>query len=163
MVFRGLRECLRRILSRDSMIICIGNYMRRDDAAGLVICRMVKYRVRFNNIFDCEGGLENCFRLIEKIKPRRILVVDAAEFNGEPGDVVLTNAIECDLELSLYSTHKIPINLAARFVKSFYGVEDIWVLGVKPADTSVGFGLSKRVLESCRVIAELLVEVLSSL
>ena len=158
-----LERALERVIGRDSLVVCIGNYMRRDDAAGLIVCRLVKSSIDTDRVVECEGGLENCLSIIGRLKPKRILVVDAADFNGEPGDVVLTDASNCDLNLELYSTHKIPLSMMKDFVEKAYNVESVWVLGIKPLDTSLGFGVSKRVLESCRRVAIAIIRVLSSL
>ncbi len=162
MALESLEEKLSSIINENTIIVCVGNPFRRDDAAGLIVCRTLEKLVGGNKVIVCEHGVENCLQNIMEQKPRNILVVDAAEFEGKPGDVVLASALECDLSAKPLSTHKIPLNLIAEYLTRECGVENVWLLGIKPSAVDFGVGVSKTVLETCKALAEILAGILKA-
>ncbi len=162
MSLESLEEKLSSIISENTLIVCVGNPFRKDDAAGILICRMLENLAGDDRVITCEHGVENCLQSVMERKPNNILVVDAAEFNGKPGDVVLTNALECDLSAKPLSTHKIPLNLIAEYLIRECNIENVWLLGIKPLVIDFGVGVSKPVLETCKALAEMLAGILKT-
>ncbi|HDI74478.1 MAG TPA: hydrogenase 3 maturation endopeptidase HyCI [Thermoprotei archaeon] len=146
-----LSEKLEELLSGDTVVVCTGNTLRGDDGVGVLIGRRLLelgYRV-----FVYEDGLENHLGEIGRLKPSRVLVIDAVEAGLEPGGVVLARAE--DTSAVLVSTHKLPLRVISRILRELYGVEETWLLGVQVKSVEFGSEVSAEVLEAADVIVGL--------
>lgn len=128
----------------NTLIVGIGSPLRSDDAAGLLLCDLLV--TKGVNCIKCEYGLENCIDVVALIKPERLLVIDTALFeNGKPGDVVIASTEALDDEISLVTTHSIPLKLVLRVLQESYGVKDVHLLGIYPKSLEVGINVSDEV------------------
>ena len=87
-----------------------------------------------------------------------LIFLDAVEFGGAPGDVVLLNSLEMRTRFPQVSTHKISLGLLAKWAESEANVK-AWLLGVQPESLKPGTDPSPRVRYSLNLLAELLVQV----
>ncbi len=71
----------------------------------------------------------------------QVLFLDAVDFGGAPGEVVLLNSAEMEARFPQISTHKISLGLLARLVEA-NGKTKAWLLGVQPESLVVGRELS---------------------
>lgn len=154
----SLEDKLKELLSGDTLIVCVGNELRGDDAAGLVVGRMLE-ELGVSDVVIAEGGLENAVSEIGERKPRRVLVIDAVNAGLKPGEFVLLRAEECDHGLAP-STHRIPMYMIAEILRKLYGVEEVWVLGIQVESIDLRMGLTPKVSEACTKLAELIASVL---
>ncbi len=79
-------------MSQD-LLLTVGNNMMGDDGAGPLLAQLCRdHPVGWSVI---EGGTmpEDSLHLIRKIQPRRVLVVDAADFGEKAGKCALSSPI----------------------------------------------------------------------
>lgn len=104
----------------------------------------------------CEYGLENCLGDIYSRRPKTLIVVDAAVFEGgSPGDVIV--ASESNLledRLQPVSTHSIPLHVIVDMLKREGVVERVYVVGIHPKTLEIGVEVSREVLETIKSLAD---------
>ncbi|MAE69889.1 MAG: hypothetical protein CME06_05410 [Gemmatimonadetes bacterium] len=127
----------------DPLVLCIGNLLRRDDgiavrlAADPQFIRNVPVRVA-----DAGNGGFGALALADGHDP--IIVVDAAELSGEPGDVRIVRNEELRSPASA-SLHAPTAALLQRFRESLSPVPRIVYLGIQGARTDHGAELSPEI------------------
>lgn len=131
-------------------IVGIGNELRGDDAAGVSFVRAFKRLTspRASSVLVIDAGTapENYTGPLRAFKPELVLLVDAAQLNERPGTVLLLEAAQTGgLDAS---THTLPPYLIARYLTAELGCE-IVLLGIQPADNTLGAPLSPRVRSAC--------------
>jgi hydrogenase 3 maturation protease len=97
-------------------------------------------------------------RYISSVTAKRfdnLLFLDAVEFSGEPGSVLLLNADETAARFPQISTHKMSIGLLARYIKTGEGT-DVWLLGVQPGSLKPSQGLSPSVQRTAEMLDDML-------
>jgi hydrogenase 3 maturation protease len=140
-------------------ILGIGNPMRRDDAVGVEIVKMLKGKVPRNvELLECETVPENFTRDIKEFNPSHVLMIDAAQLGTEPGEARLVSP-EKVLGMAL-STHAIPLSLLAEVIKESIDAK-IMILGVQPEEIEFGEGLTPELRKASRRIAGVLVRALN--
>ena len=124
-----------------TLILTVGNPMRRDDGVGPYIASKLSF---VPNRTVMEGGMhpENQLDDITRLNPSRILILDAADFGGSPGELRLIET-ESIPETSL-STHAISLKVIAKILNDDTGAEIVFI-GIQPQNVSFGEGLSPRV------------------
>ena len=132
------------------VILGVGNELRGDDGLGTALARRLKGKLPFPVL---EGGSapENLLGKILNLAPDVLVVVDAVDFGGEPGEVLQIGQDE--IEFRGFSTHGPSIGPFLEFLRR-EGVRVV-VLGVQPEDIGFGRGLSPPVLEALRNLEEL--------
>lgn len=136
------------------VVIGIGNELRSDDAAGLLVARILK---RFNSekfeAVECETSIEACMDYAFEKRPSHLLIIDAFRNGGN-----LTILDPMDLESYVpVSTHEIPIPLLLEaFGKPLETNIKILGIGVEKFDfgREVSNECLKMVDEVVRVIME---------
>jgi hydrogenase maturation protease len=83
-----------------------------------------------------------------------IIFLDAVEFGGAPGSVVLLNSDEMAARYPQISTHKISLGLLAKWAEA-NGTTQAWLLGVQPELLKSGEGLTPRVQSTLELLLEL--------
>ncbi len=93
------------------LIVGVGNLLRGDDRIGSEIAKDLIARGE-NNVIDCEDSPENYILRILELKPKKVIVVDACDFKGKPGDFRLFRKSEWEkLLFTSFSTHTLPLSL----------------------------------------------------
>ncbi len=138
----------------------IGNELRHDDAAGLVIAEQL--RVRVTNpavtILECADIPENFTGHVKRLAPACIILIDAADFGGNPGDSHVFAL--GDIEKADISTHKASLAVLGAYLRSETGAS-VFVIGVQPANTKFGTGLTDTLREATNSIVEAISTVLN--
>jgi hydrogenase 3 maturation protease len=151
------RELVKEIMKegkRPSLVIlCIGNEERGDDAFGPYIAKRLR-RARKRGIaevIDCGTVPENYTDVVRRIRPTHVIIVDAVDFKGSPGDIILSFEPTFD-EVSV-STHKPSLTLLAKYIQSDIGSKII-LLGVQPKSVDWGSSMSDEVLAASEVVVK---------
>jgi len=129
-------EALAEWLRRDTLILCVGNRWLGDDAAGPLVADGVAGAV------DCGDAPERFLDLAGSPEVAQVLVVDAVDIGGEPGEIVFCGRE--DLTERFGTTHDAGLAVLARFLSEAHGKE-MRVLGIQPARTGVGTEVSEAV------------------
>ncbi|HET9909761.1 MAG TPA: hydrogenase maturation peptidase HycI [Anaerolineales bacterium] len=135
-------------------IIGIGNELRADDAAGmLVVSRLLKYGSDFDQalIRVIQAGLapENSTSELRAFAPHLVLFVDAADM-GEVAGTIRWIDMEEISGISA-STHSLPLSILAAYLIQEIDCQ-VALLGIQPASNDVGGPVSLEVLQAVEEI-----------
>ena len=158
----GLRTALTKRLENASLtvILGVGNELKGDDAAGLLIAQRLKEK---NNprIEVILGGTapENFTGEIKRLNPSHLIVIDCAEMGKKPGHIEL---IDKDLIGGYtFSTHSLPLKIMIDYLLNDIKSQVI-VIGIEPKTLKFGAELSLEVLSAVANITEAINDSLKS-
>ncbi len=134
-------EKLRRHFGRGWVIVGIGNRMRGDDAAGSLVAEGLS-EAGLPRVIDCQEAPENFLGKIRDLQPDGLLIVDAVEFGGDPGEVRLFDAAQ--FQTQAVSTHAAGITPLGQYLGAGSEIP-CRILAVQPADVSWGAEVSEPV------------------
>lgn len=120
----------------------IGHPLRRDDAAGVEVCERLRPRLRGrSDVLVVSGGSapENCIGALRAFAPDLVVVIDAARMGQTPGTLLRIDP--SDPRLAGASTHTLPLPMFCEYVATTLDCR-VTLLGIEPADTSFGEGLT---------------------
>lgn len=157
--FAAVREQLQDLIAdRKIVLMGVGNELRGDDAFGVTLAERIEHRVA-PKIFVTHDLPEDYTVKAADERPDIVLVLDAIDFHGEPGEVHLVAGN--DIPPTPGVTHRPSLEMMARFLELDAGA-DMWVLGVQPRMDSVGVGdeMSEPVTRALDELEALLLELL---
>ncbi|MBS7653338.1 hydrogenase maturation peptidase HycI [Candidatus Bathyarchaeota archaeon] len=158
-----LRLFLGKGVRRRIVVVGVGNPMRGDDKVGMLIVDLLKKKKKDNvslkNVLLIKTGSvpENFTGKIRRFDPTHVLIIDAAEMGGEPGEARLLS-IETIEGVSI-STHNLPLNLLAGFIERMTGAK-VAVIGVQPKETEFGARISIALKEAALRISKIIYEII---
>jgi hydrogenase 3 maturation protease len=126
-------------------IVGIGNLMKADDGAGMIMTAALKNRLAgYSEVRIYQTGTtpENYLAEIVAFKPEVVYLIDAADFNAEAGEFKIFPGDE--IKSQGFSTHAISISLIIKFLQSQIKAK-IFLLAIQPEEISTQEGLSDRV------------------
>ncbi|MBU1726484.1 MAG: hydrogenase 3 maturation endopeptidase HyCI [Candidatus Omnitrophica bacterium] len=138
-------EHLQVHLKGKALILGIGNSLRSDDAFGSLLASRIKGKVP-HIVYDAGPNPENYLGKIIKDKPDTVVIIDAVDFGGKPGEFRVLEADELKTT-NLFSTHNASISLTINYLQGNFKV-DIIILILQPKSIVFGDGLSVEVEES---------------
>lgn len=146
-------------------VVGIGNPLRGDDGVGcrvaelLIEGRRTGARALRNGVavLNVEDVLENYLGDVAAAHPDVVLMVDAADVGGAPGDAALVE--ESALKDAPCATHRTPLGVTASVIRQRTGAE-VLVLTVQPASLDWGAPMSAPVAEAAEHVSALLQEAL---
>ena len=147
-------------------ILGVGTELCRDDAAGLYLIDRLSARTGIavgmaeQRLLLVGGGPapENFTGLIKAFMPDLLVVVDAAYLELPAGSIqILPEERAAGLS---FSTHMLPLPMMLAYLKLECACETCLV-GIQPATTEQGLGMTKRVQEGAELLAEILVKALN--
>lgn len=141
-------------------LVGIGNELRGDDAAGIILARSLARQPHGAALQVIEAGTApaNCFGLLKRWHPDLIIFVDAADMGVEPGGVCWLNWH--DVITGTGSTHHFSLKVMAEYLSREVGCP-VSLLGIQPADTAVAASLSPPVALAVQQTVQALIQVLS--
>jgi len=119
----------------------------RDDAVGLRVTEALRGT---EWLAIPAPALENVWSLVEKERPKKLVIVDAAEMNLLPG-TIRRLPIEKSAEM-LGSTHGLPLP----FLLSLVRVPEVVLIGIQPKE----YGIGKEMSPEVRAAADFLIRLL---
>lgn len=142
MLASNIKDLFNSLKKNKSLIITIGNIFRADDGVGPYI---------FNNLNELPENItcinagdrpENIIDAAVIVNPDITLIIDAANFNGKPGEAkIITEDLIPDTTLS---THSFPPKIITKILKEDTGSQ-IYFLGIQPLSFDYKEGLTKEV------------------
>ncbi len=137
-------------MAKPLVVIGLGNELRRDDAVGVVLVRMLAESTSpCENVEIVDGGTGGV-NLIHRLEgAKRLLIVDAAEMGIEPGQFrffspeEVKNAAPAKVSLSLHETDFMGILDILKRLGS--QPEVVRIFGIQPKDVSYGIGFSDEI------------------
>jgi hydrogenase 3 maturation protease len=143
------RSALARMLGGRVVIACIGNQLRRDDGVGPFIATLIK-PTRLVHVVDCGETPENFLGVIAHQDPEKVVIIDAAYFGGDPGEIKVVKKSE--IGGGGASTHDAILTLFADYIEQQTGAETFFI-AIQPENSEVGVGLSPVVEAAARKLA----------
>ena len=116
---------------KGTLVVCLGNEFRGDDAVGIFIARQLKVLgLSDNEVIEAGMALMGSVSQIEQISPEVLMIVDAADMGIPPGDWKM---IEPDkiAEAGL-STHENNIPMFLTYISSALPDTKVHFLGIQP-------------------------------
>ena len=130
------------------IVICgVGNTWRGDDGAGIRAAEMLKDKY---TVFLCDTYPERFIDEICELRPDKVIIIDAANFEGEPGEV--REIPPEDIDRHSISTHTIPLSLFASLLKKC--CPEVVIYGIQFKDISFGDKLSPEVEQGIKSLVE---------
>ena len=132
---------LQRCIGTKIAFLGIGNELRRDDAVGLAVIDRLAALVDDPSIslIKCHEVPENFTGRVKRFKPACVILIDAADFGGLPGEARVFELSE--LERAEITTHRPSLTVLGDYLRSETSA-GIFVIGIQPADREFGEGLS---------------------
>ncbi len=114
----------------DSVVLTVGNSLMGDDGAGpLLADLMTRAPVAGWTVVNGGSAPENVVHRVRALRPKRVLVVDAADMSLKPGELRLVDpAIIADM--FIMSTHNLPLSFVIDQLKE--DVEEVLFIGIQP-------------------------------
>jgi len=116
------------------VILGVGSELMADDAAGTMIAESLMERfsskVSEKLLILSGSNAPECFTgVIKDFKPSHVILIDAADFKGQPGEC-------CDIDPTVvcgvsFSTHMLPLKVMLEYLKKETGCETV-ILGIQP-------------------------------
>lgn len=152
-----VRTDLNRRLKGKVLLIGVGNSLRGDDGAGPALISLLEGKVTAS-LLDVGETPESYLSRVLDIHADTVVVIDAADFGGEPGDLAILET--ADIAGCSVSTHQMPLDLFFRFIKRS-SCADVFALGIQPAQIGFGESMSPDVDRTVQALAEILRDLLA--
>lgn len=134
-------------------MVGLGAELNGDDAVGVIVARKLQPLMREQtDVLVLEGGSvpESTISPLRKFSAEMVILVDAADFHGEPGSVRWID--QGQISGSSFSTHSLPLSILCQFMEHEIGCE-VLILGVQPESVEFGQPLSAICKKSANQIA----------
>ena len=137
-------------------VVGIGNELNGDDGAGVQVARALKQALPAREgllVIDAGPAPENFTGSLRRFAPDLVVLVDAADMGGQPGEVAWIDPGEIDGMSA--STHSLPVTVFSRFLTEEIGCRVVFI-GIQPLRLDFDLPLSAPVEKAVhRVSAEL--------
>jgi len=144
-------KLLKRLPGR-TLIIFIGNPLRGDDGIGPFIGERIKETDDLK-IINAGVNPENVIDHAISIKPERIIIIDAANFNGHTGEARVID--KNNLPETSLSTHSIPLTVFTSILEEDANCK-VYFLGIQVASIDFGREMSGEVKSTGEAIIDLI-------
>jgi hydrogenase 3 maturation protease len=140
------------------VVVGIGNPLRGDDGAGVKIIELVQETgLPDVMLLNTETVPEAFTGKVTEYKPTHVLLLDAANFHGEPGEVKLIESSRIGGQA--VSTHSLPLTIFISYIEKTLDVK-VLLLGVQPRNIEFYSEMSSEVAETAERVAALLAKML---
>jgi hydrogenase 3 maturation protease len=139
-------------------LVGIGNPLRGDDGVGVRIVELLQEDGPPNVLLlNTETVPEAFTGKVVEYNPTHVLLLDAANFRGEPGDVKLIESSKIGGQA--LSTHSLPLTIFIVYIEKTLGSR-VLLLGVQPRNIEYFTEMSREVKKTAEEIADLLRKIL---
>lgn len=155
-----LRQELKECLKGRVCLLGVGNSVYGDDALGIQLAAQLSKRFE-----ECstqpdviEAGMmpeRYVGRIIDDNQYDSVVFLDAVDFEGEAGSVLVANSEEMVSRFPQISTHKISLGMLATWVESS-GTTKAWLIGIQPGLMKMGQGITQAVQDTIDVLVEVI-------
>lgn len=145
------------------VLLGVGSDLRGDDAAGMLVAGHLQrlpsslgLKRRLKVLFGATAP-ENMTGEVRRFKPTHVIIVDAAQMRRKPGAI---KVIEPDsIEGITFTTHQLPLNILAHYLKQEVGCEVILV-GIQPKMLKFAQPVSRQIQASASKLAAIIKKIL---
>ena len=141
------------------VIMGVGNELRHDDGVAQTIIKQLE-GCNSDTILavDCQDAPENFTSFVKRFNPTHIILIDAVDFGANPGDFEIFEIQ--DIESVGVTTHKASLAVMASYLHRETFAR-IFIIGIQPANSNFGIGLSPDVKKAVNSIVRSLRTVLN--
>lgn len=133
-----------------TVVVGIGNTLMADDGAGPLVAQRLS-AVAPGAVFDAGQTPENFVAPIRRAAPDTVVLVDAADFDGKPGDIRL--ATEDEVAGMMLGTHAAPLSMFMRVIREETGAA-VALVAIQSGSTELGGEMSPEVAEAVDGLVE---------
>lgn len=144
-------EHLKLHLTGKTVIVGIGNALRCDDGIGSLLAARIKDKTPYA-VYDAGMSPENYLGKIIKDQPDNIVIIDAVDFAGSPGELRELEGENLQTT-NFFSTHNASLSLTINYLQSNLKV-DIIVLMVQPKSVAFGDQLSPEITKTLQELED---------
>ncbi|MCX5791010.1 MAG: hydrogenase 3 maturation endopeptidase HyCI [Elusimicrobia bacterium] len=134
-----------------TLVITLGSILRADDGVGPYVCGHVKFARPDLRLLDAGTTPENIAQTAIDWRPDKVILIDAAHFGGEAGELRVI-PLEAINQATVLSTHSFPLSVTFSIVKEDTRAELV-VVGVQVRSLDYKEGMSPEVQESASKLA----------
>ena len=145
-------EQLKQILATQPLIIGIGNELRGDDGAGVILVEKIR-SAGYKNTLTVGGNPENYLQKIMTLPGASRLWIDAINWGASAGKIRIFSPEE--IKHFAISTHNFSLSLITKFLNESRPLPDFF-LGIQPEDLALGKSLSGPVSNTVDQLAEMI-------
>ncbi|MFH1062247.1 MAG: hydrogenase maturation peptidase HycI [Candidatus Omnitrophota bacterium] len=140
-------------LNPDSdLIVAVGNSFRFDDGVGPYIAGELEKIIGLK-VINAGYTPENIIEEVISLGPKKILIIDAADWGGNPGEVRIIP--EDKIPQTTLSTHAIPLNVITGIICQSIKTR-VFFIGIQPKSVCFGEGLSGEIKKTADEIVEII-------
>jgi len=143
---------LAQIIQMKPLIIGIGNELRGDDAAGILLVQNIQ-KLGYPYTLVVGGNPENYLQKIMAMPGESRLWIDTINWGAVAGEVKIFQSEE--IKHFAISTHNFSLAIITKFLDEFRSIPDFF-LGIQPQRLDLGSELSKPVLKSIDRITKII-------
>jgi len=146
------------------VVIGVGNELRGDDAAGVIVARRLATMSLPDNVEVIEGHTGGLNLLFDMEGAEWAIVVDAVDMGAEPGHVEVMEADEVDVKVAqrIASLHHVSLADVLELAKLTGCSARITLVGIQPQTVLPGRELSEAVLGCVDRVVELVASLVQS-
>lgn len=133
------------------VVLGVGNALKADDAVGPSVAESLSRQFP-GRVFDAGQAPENFTAPVRRARPDTIILVDAADFGGEPGEIRIASSD--DVGGLMMGTHAPPLSMFMSILKEDTGA-DVYLLAVQAASMRLGDTMHQDVK---RAVEDIIVE-----
>jgi len=142
------------------VLIGVGNPLRGDDGVGVrIIEQMQATQLPDVMLLNTETVPEAFTGKVIEYRPTHVLLLDASNFRGEPGEARLIESSRIGGQA--VSTHSLPLTIFVSYIEKTLGIR-VLLLGVQPKVAEFYAEMSEEVAEAAEKISRLLIKILGN-
>ncbi len=141
---------LRPVPAGPTLLITVGNAWRFDDGVGPYLARRLAGVGGGYVLLDAGDRPEDVLDAAAAVAPAKVVVLDAADFGGAPGEVRIIPPER--VPGSTLTTHSIPLSVLAGILARDTRAPVLFV-GIQPQSVALGEGLSEPVRAAAEAVA----------
>ena len=151
-----LAEAIEAAGKQNVVLLGIGNMLRGDDGFGMLVASRLLSEMP-GRVFAAETTPENFLGPICQRSPRLVIIIDAVNFDGTPGELRLVGVHQ--LRGNSLGTHAPSLSLIQGFLAAECGAQTL-VLAAQPKEVGTGLKPSAQVSLAVETAARILKEAL---
>lgn len=151
---RQILKPVRNLDANKTVILCIGNRLKGDDAAGCIVYDLLRGKIKAE-IIDAGTVPENYIGRIIKKTPQSIILIDAIDFSAPAGSIKLFSPSHT--ESFSISTHSVSLKLFCDCVGNEINCR-FFLIGIQPGRTDLNTSLSDSVRDAVSGLAAELIK-----
>ena len=141
-----------------TIVIGVGNPLRGDDGVGMKILEYLEdMDLPDVMLLNTETVPEAFTGKVSEYEPTHVLLVDAANFRGEPGDAKLISSAQ--IGGTAVSTHSLPLTIFITYIEKALNVK-VKLLGIQPKRIEFYTEMTPELEEASKKISEILIKIL---